>query len=283
MLTRRDLLQSMSVALSAKAFSQVPGQLKDSQVHETADSMSLPEQYPAYSADLIKPIVTVSHFDLNKLQALVDPHPHLVKSAWDWGFGDWETPLGAACHMGRRDIAEYLLNKGATPSLFSWVLFGNLPMVQQVVEHQVGIQRVSGPHSISLLAHARTAGKQSETVLEYLTSLKDADNPKPIALADQERVGLCGTYRFGSAPSQLVEVSDDLGPYKNSPMYTYAPQLNWTRHGTMGRPLFHLGNKVFYPAGAPSIEIRFEASSDVASMTIRDGKTVLIASREAKT
>jgi hypothetical protein len=28
----------------------------------------------------------------------------LARAAWDWGFGDWETALGAASHMGSRPI-----------------------------------------------------------------------------------------------------------------------------------------------------------------------------------
>ena len=120
-------------------------------------------------------------------------------------------------------------------------------MVRQSVESQAGIQRVTGPHSISLLAHARTAGKQSQAVMDYLTTLKDADIAEPAPLVDEERQGLCGAYRFGAGPAQRVEVSDDMTPYKNIPMYTWAPQLNWTRPGAMSRPLFHRGDKVFYP------------------------------------
>lgn len=72
-------------------------------------------------------------------------------------------------------------------------------------------------------------------------------------------------------------------PYLNNPMYTYAPQLNWTRRNTMARPLFHLGSKVFYPAGAPSIEIRFEWHADAEVMTVYDGGTVFLsASRAAR-
>ena len=282
MLTRRDLLQFAPVALSAKAFPQMARRLNNLEDARKGNSIDLPEQYPAYSAELIKTIVAVAHFDLNKLKDLIDPHPHLVKSAWDWGFGDWETPLGAACHMGRRDVAEYLLSKGAAPSLFSWVLFGDLHMVQQTLEHQPGIQRVAGPHSISVVAHARMGGKQSEPILQYLRSLKDADSARPIALSDEDRTSICGTYRFGARASQRVEVIDDVRPYQNNPMYTYPPQLNWTRQGTMGRPLFHVGNKVFYPAGAPSVEIRFEPHTQAEIMTVRDGGMVLTASREGK-
>ena len=282
MFTRRDLLQFASAAVCAKAFPRAAQILSNVQSDQKGNSMDLTEQYPAYPSDLIKTIVTVAHFDLNKLKELIDPDPHLVKSAWDWGFGDWETPLGAACHMGRLDIAEFLLSKGATPSLFFWVLFGDLRLVQQIVELQPGIQRVPGPHSISLLAHARMSGKHSEAVLEYLHALKDADVERPIALTDKERTDICGTYRFGAGPSQLVEVTDDMRPYLNSSMYTYAPQLNWTRQGTMGRPLFHVGSKVFYPAGAPSIEVRFEERADAEVMTVRDGRKVFSASRIAK-
>jgi hypothetical protein len=155
-------------------------------------------------------------------------------------------------------------------------------MVQKIMEHQPGIQRVAGPHSISLRAHPRMGGKQSEAILQYLYSLRDADSPRPIELTDEERTSIYGTYRFGAGTSQLVEVIDNVRPYQNSPMYTYPPQLNWTRQGTTGRPLFHVGNKVFYPAGAPSVEIRFEQHTGVEIMTVRDGETVLTASREAK-
>ena len=184
--------------------------------------------------------------------------------------------------MGRRDIAEFLCFHGATPSLFSWVLFGDVAMVKQIVERQPGIQRTAGPHSISLLAHARMGGKQSEAVLEYLHTLKDADIAAPTPLTDDERASICGKYLFGADPSQLVEVTDDMRPYVNSPMYTHAPQLNWTRQGTIGRPLFHVGGKVFYPAGAPSIQIRFEQQGASTIMTVHDSEVALSASREAK-
>ena len=279
MLTRRDLLQSVPLTLTASVFPRAARSYDGGQIYRKGNPTELSEQYPAYPPELIRMFVTVSHFDLNKLKDLIGPHPHLVKSAWDWGFGDWETPLGAACHMGRQDIAQFLLSKGATPSLFSWVLFGDLPMVKLIVERQAGIQRVAGPHSISLVGHARTGGKQSEAVLEYLFSLKDADIPKPIDLTEEERAGICGSYRFGAGPSQVVEVTDDISSYLKNSMYTYAPQLNWKRQGTMERPLFHVGKRVFYPAGSPSIQIRFEKHAD-AIMTISDGEIVLSGSRE---
>jgi hypothetical protein len=101
----------------------------------------------------------------------------------------------------------------------------------------------------------------------------------PVPLTDKERNGLCGAYRFENDPSLQVDVTDDVRGYAGSAMYSYPPQLNWTRIGTMGRPLFHLGQNVFYPAGAPSIQIRFDQKGNTVRMTIADGLETLVASR----
>jgi hypothetical protein len=66
--------------------------------------------FPTQPPELVREMVTVAHFDLNRVQELVVARPSLARAAWDWGFGDWETALGAASHMGNRPIAEYLIS-----------------------------------------------------------------------------------------------------------------------------------------------------------------------------
>ena len=44
------------------------------------------------------------------------PASALACATLDWGFGDWETALGAASHVGRPEIAEYLIANGAEPT-----------------------------------------------------------------------------------------------------------------------------------------------------------------------
>lgn len=281
MFTRRRFVHFASAALSGKAFAGTNSLQQGSEPQQTGNPETLWDRYPAYAPDLIEKIVTVAHFSLDKVKEVVEPHPQLVKAAIDWGFGDWETPLGAACHMGRKDIATYLLSNGATPSLFSAVLFGDLPLVKQIVERHAGIERTAGPHSISLLAHARMGGGGAKDVYDYLHSLGDADMASPLPLADNERKDICGSYQIGRDPSHIVEVTDDMHAYANIPMYTYSPQLNWKRTGTMARPLFHLGGMTFYPAGAPSIRIRFERQAHATVMTMTDGGEVLSASRSS--
>ena len=275
-LSRRSFLTSASLALSVR----FPAWLGETDsLHRRSTPMVVRDTFPAQPPELVRDLVTVSHFDLNRVKELVGTHPSSVIAAWDWGFGDWETPLGAASHMGNRPIAEYLISKGAPTSLFSAAMLGQLDLLRALVAAQPGIQRIHGPHSISLLAHARMGGDAARPVLEFLQSLKDADSESPVPLEDTAANALAGTYQFGTDDTHEVEVNADMKMYAGK-MYTYPPQLNWTRKGTMTRPLFHLGNFTFYPAGAPAVRIRFAVDTDGVNMTVNDGDFAFSATRK---
>jgi hypothetical protein len=231
--------------------------------------------FPTQPPELAREMVTVAHYDLKRVQELVDARPSLARAAWDWGFGDWETSLGAASHMGNRPIAEYLISKGARPSLFSATMLGQLNVVKAFVAAEPHVQRISGPHSISLLAHAKAGGETARPVFEFLQSLGDADAEPPTPLSDKEVAALAGTYVFGLGMSQQIELTVDERQGASS---LYSP-LTWTRNGMMGRPLIHLGDLVFYPAGAQSVRIRFAEDKGNIVMTINDPELVLTARR----
>ena len=95
--------------------------------------------------------------------------PALVNGVWDWGGGDFETALGGASHMGRRDIAEFLLEKGARMDLFAAATLGKLEIIKAAVAAYPAIVRVPGPHKIPLIAHAERGG--SADVVEFLKPL----------------------------------------------------------------------------------------------------------------
>jgi hypothetical protein len=221
--------------------------------------------YPAQPPELVREMVTVAHFNLTRVKELVGAHPSLAKATWDWGFGDWESGLGGASHMGNRPIAEFLLSNGAHPSIFSATMLGQLDVVRAFIAAQPGIQRTPGPHSISLLAHAKAGGAGARPVLEFLQALGDADAYPEAPLPDEVRAAILGTYIFGSRPTQQVDVTVDKG------------KLIWTRKGTVGRYLFHLGDEVFYPGGAPAVRIRFSEDAGVRMMTVSDPEIVLVA------
>lgn len=118
--------------------------------------------------DLVEESVTKAHGDLGRVRELLDSHPALINSAWDWGAGDWETGLGGASHMGRRDIALFLLGAGARMDIFAAAMLGYLDVVRAAVKTHPEIVRVRGPHGIPLLAHAEAGGEHAAEVLDFL-------------------------------------------------------------------------------------------------------------------
>jgi hypothetical protein len=129
------------------------------------------ETPPAIDPTLVRDFVAKAHGDLERVKALLAEQPKLVNAAWDWGGGDWETGLGAAAHMGRRDIAEYLLEQGARLDLFAATMLGKLEIVRATLEAFPVALHIPGPHGIPLIAHAKAGGEAAAPVLSYLESL----------------------------------------------------------------------------------------------------------------
>src|SRR4051794_9128203 len=111
----------------------------------------------------VNAMVANAHGDLEYVRNALAEDPTLANAAWDWGDGDWETALGAAGHMGRRDIAELLLAHGARLDVFVAAMLGELEIVRALLPLQ---RDACGPHGIPLRAHAE-AGKATR-VLELL-------------------------------------------------------------------------------------------------------------------
>jgi hypothetical protein len=269
---RRNLLKFASAALPMsflKLGLRMPG--LDS-AGANAD-VPVADAFPGQPAEMVREMVTVAHFNLKRVKELVESRPSLAKAAWDWGFGDWESALGAASHMGNRPMAEYLISKGARPSIFSAAMLGQLEVVKAFVTAQPGVQRIRGPHSISLLAHAKFGGAGARNVYDYLQSLGDADADPEVPLSDEEKTKLLGSYSFGIGVTQQIDVSME----HNQRLKT--DQFTWTRKGTMGRPLYHLGKREFYPAGAPDVRIRFAEDGNAIVMTVNDGNMTMTARR----
>ncbi len=121
---------------------------------QTAAAASFPRQ----EAPLVSEMVRVAHGNIARVKELIADRPALARAAWDWGYGDWETALGAASHVGNAAIAQLLLDNGAHPTIFSAAMLGQLDVVKAFVAAAPGVQKIRGPHGISLLAHARNGG-----------------------------------------------------------------------------------------------------------------------------
>lgn len=250
------------LGLSGHARAEQPGQA----LAGADDVSALPRTFPAQDPDLAREVVGKSHRDLEGVKRLVENRPALAKAAWDWGFGDWETALGAASHVGRPDIAEMLIAHGARPDIFTHAMLGNLEAVKQIIAATPGIQRAHGPHSITLMRHAEAGEERAKPVVEYLKSLGGADQaPKNLPLEATALAAMLGTYAYS------------FGGISSDPALTCA--IIETRfglafqHGGSPRNLFHQGNGDFHPAGAPHVRITIQDGK----LTISDGNINLSA------
>ena len=129
------------------------------------------EKKPALAANIVEEFVRVAHADLERTLALLEQEPRLINASWDWGGGDFETALGSAAHMGRKDIANFLLDHGARLDLFAAAMLGKLEIVKAALQVFPNAIKIPGPHGIPLIAHAQAGGDDAKAVLEYLQSL----------------------------------------------------------------------------------------------------------------
>ncbi len=226
--------------------------------------------FPRTEPELVGKFVGASHGNIDEVRGMVERNPALARASWDWGFGDWETGLGAASHVGRPDIAEVLFAHGAHPTIFSAAMLGQLEVVKAFVAAMPGIQRTLGPHGITLLNHARAGKEAAAPVAAYLESLGDADQKtatQPLDPADRD--ALVGRYRFGAGVEDVFDVD------------VKTDRLGILRPSRSRGLLNHTGNLNFFPSGVPSVRIAFaKEGARVTRLTVADPNVFVTALRE---
>jgi hypothetical protein len=126
------------------------------------------------SPKTVEEFVGAAHGNIDRVRELLAEDGTLANATWDWGGGDWETALGATAHMGRRDIAEMLLEQGARIDVFAAAMLGQLDVVKAMLAATPTALDHLGPHGISLADHAKAGGDDATPVVAYLASLPDA-------------------------------------------------------------------------------------------------------------
>src|SRR4029450_11883086 len=164
--------------------------------------------FPTQPPDLVREMVGASHVNLPRVKELLAIHPTLAKASWDWGFGDWEDALGAASHVGSREIAFLLIEHGARPTIFSAAMLGQLDVVKAFIAASPGIEATPGPHSITLLSHAKAGGTQAEAVTAYLKTLAGADRrPEVQPLTPDQITKPTGDYEYGAGADERIAIT----------------------------------------------------------------------------
>ena len=135
---------------------------------------------PQINRTLVADFVIYAHSDLDMVKKLLAREPMLINAMMDWGAGDWESGLGGASHMGRRDIVEYLLASGARIDIFCATMMGRLDAVKSFLELEPKLIDARGPHGFTLHFHAQLAGKDAQKMLDFLQSVKKIElKPNP--------------------------------------------------------------------------------------------------------
>ncbi|WP_431121116.1 hypothetical protein [Flagellimonas flava] len=125
-------------------------------------------QKELFGEELITEFVFAAHRSLEETQKILEKHPLLLNCANQFIKGDFETAVGGASHMGRRDIVDYLVSKGARLDIFNYAFLGYDDFVKKMIADHPHLLRAPGPHGFTLLHHAEV-GKQME-LAEWLQS-----------------------------------------------------------------------------------------------------------------
>ena len=249
-------------AFAARAWGQAP----------PPPAITSADAFPAQDPNLVREIVGASHGNFARVRDAVEKQPALARASVDWGFGDWETCIDAAAHVGNKPIADFLLTHGARPTIFSAAMMGQLDAVKAFIAARPGLQRTLGPHGITLMSHARAGGNDAAAVVEYLQGLGDADTRTPTEpLAPADRDAIIGKYVYGPGPRDYFTVDverDQLGINRPS--------------GPSRRNLFHSGNLIFFPVGVPSVKIAFlRDGARALQLTVADPDVTITAKRSS--
>ncbi|WP_316785590.1 hypothetical protein [Pedobacter frigiditerrae] len=257
-------------------FASIPHILYSKEIVNLNHTLIDNKRYPAIAESVVSEVVGLSHFDLEKLKVLVNARPELARATWDWGFGDWESAIGAASHVGRKDIIDFLLSKGARPDIFTFATLGSFDTVRTMIEFVPGLQRTLGPHGISLMQHVKNgieaktgSATEANKLLDYLLKLGDADGIKYDVIAESDKEQYLGDYKYGEGPTDGFTIRLNMRKLVSIGVI-----------GKFGGTLLKTSENKFTYNGAPSVEITFQFDKEkVSSLTIKEPGLTLLAKK----
>src|SRR5258708_39113258 len=106
----------------------------------------------ALTTDEIKAFVLAAHGNLDKVKELLAEHPDLLNVVYDWGAaGGLGDAIGAAGHMGRRDIAVFLLAQGASNNNCIAAMLGQGAQTKTFLDKSKELGNGRGAHGIPVM------------------------------------------------------------------------------------------------------------------------------------
>jgi hypothetical protein len=135
------------------------------------------DRKPALADNLVQEFVGASHGQVEKVKELLADNPTLLNATWDWQNGDFETGIGAAGHIGHRELALFFIEQGARTDLFVHTMLGHLDIVKPILTRYPEMVNCKGPHGITLIRHAEAGREEAKEVLDYLKSIEKTLSP----------------------------------------------------------------------------------------------------------
>ncbi len=108
------------------------------------------------SQELVEQFVLSAHGNMERVVDLLSQYPELLNVKWE-RFD--ENALEASGHMGRRDIAGYLLDHGAPMTIYAAAMLGREELVAEFLHETPSLARTPGVHGFSVMYHAALSGK----------------------------------------------------------------------------------------------------------------------------
>ena len=273
---RREFIGASALTLFGLSGNHNISRISKTLIRDHVSDNLVHDRFPSTDQDVVREVVGAAHANFDRLKELVMARPELAKATYDWGFGDWESAIGASSHMGRKDMVEFLMEHGARPNIFTWAMLGKIEAVQSLIEASPGVQRIPGPHGITLLGHAQMRLRRNfvegqekkiqEDLVSYLESLGDADlRAKSLDISSEEQNTYLGKYSFGEGEDEYFEVT------LNSRGQLFIKRGEYT-----GRVLLRNDTDIFAPGGAPSVQIHFSVEEGKATtLTVHDPSPIL--------
>ena len=121
-----------------------------------------------FDTEAINELVSAAHKSLDDTRKIIEAKPLLLNCASQISKGDFETAMGGASHMGRRDIVDLLISKGARMDIFSYAFLGYDDFIRKQITEHPKLLNSPGPHGFTLLHHAEVGDR--EELAEWLRS-----------------------------------------------------------------------------------------------------------------
>lgn len=120
-----------------------------------------------YKLETVKEFVIAGHGKLDVVKQMLEQYPNLLYCSYDWGNGDFEEAIEGAGHVGNKEIAQFLIEKGARPNIYVLTMLGETIIVKSILEKYPSLLNGKGPHGLSLLHHAKIGGEVSRELYSY--------------------------------------------------------------------------------------------------------------------